>query len=288
MKKGRSRTLQSAKYLQKKRKRLLKNLSLGVAGAIALIALLIFIFTLEPLQISTINVTGTKTLSVEEIRSAVNATLQGKYLNIIPKTSGLFFSEEKTRQELLNSFKKIHSVEFDHKDLDTLNISITESIPQAIVCEGFREDERWDDCFYVDEKGYIFEKSSQFSDGVYLKYFVNMDSDPLTIGTSFMDEVKFKELQSFAKKFNDAEISVTGILVGALGSYELYIRNSDQSVTVIYFDDVNPLDKTFSNFIAFWQSAKDNKLGERTGTSTAPVFDYINLRFGNNIFYTTK
>ena len=68
------------------------------------------------------------------------------------------------------------------------------------------------------------------------------------------------------------------------GNFELYIKNKDQSITVVYFDDRTPFDKTAENFLAFWQSAQDKKLG----LTVVPTFDYINLRFGNNVFYTTR
>ena len=49
-------------------------------------------------------------------------------------------------------------------------------------------------------------------------------------------------------------------------------------------DNKQPLDKTLSNFVLFWNDAmKKNK----NATSTL-IFEYINLRYGNNIFYATK
>ena len=168
------------------------------------------------------------------------------------------------------------------KDFSTLEVSVVERIPDAVVCEGFREEGETDDCFFVDKNGYVYAESPDFSDGVYSRYYMNSDSSKLVVGENFIDPAKFKELQDFTKGVRANSIATLGILIGESGSYELYVKNRDQSTAVIYFDDRTPFDKTMSNFIAFW----DNAMTKKIGTTTASNFNYINLRFGNNIFYS--
>ena len=74
------------------------------------------------------------------------------------------------------------------------------------------------------------------------------------------------------------------MLINENGAYELYAKNKDNSEAIIYFDDRSSLRKTSSNLIAFWNDSQIIK----KGATTALMFDYINLRFGNNNFYVTK
>ena len=84
-----------------------------------------------------------------------------------------------------------------------------------------------------------------------------------------------KNLQDFVKGVRASGISTLGILIGEEGSYELYIKNRDLSTAVVYFDDRIPFESTMSNLLAFWDNKEAN-------------YNYINLRFGNNIFYSLK
>ena len=64
----------------------------------------------------------------------------------------------------------------------------------------------------------------------------------------------------------------------------MFIKNTqkDSEITV-YFDDRSPFDSTLQNLLTFWQDSIENK----KATST-PAFDYINLRFGNTVYYSTQ
>jgi hypothetical protein len=284
MKKGRTRTLQSAKYIQKKRKKRILYSLLITLGIFLVLALLIFILRIDLFKISKVNIIGTKTLSEEELKKVVLESLQGEYLYFIPRSSFIFYSKSDIELNLKEKYKKIHSVNIVTDDLNNISINIGESIPEAIVCDGFREEESKDKCYFVDRNAYVFEPITGISEGVYVKYYVNHTGSNIKEGATFMDVERFKELEEFIKNIKEANVSVVGILVNDSGNYEMYVKNPDQSITVVYFDDRTPFSKTSSNFLAFWQSALDNKLG----IAKTPIFDYINLRFGNNIFYTTR
>jgi hypothetical protein len=94
----------------------------------------------------------------------------------------------------------------------------------------------------------------------------------------------FLQFQKFMAMIQKEHISIVGLLIGEKNQYELYIKNKDDTETVVYFDNRTPLEKTASNLILFWN---DSMLKKKNATTT-PIFDYINLRFGNNIFYVTK
>ena len=51
----------------------------------------------------------------------------------------------------------------------------------------------------------------------------------------------------------------------------------------VYFDDKIPFENTLSNLVTFW---KDAVIKNRN--ANAPVFDSINLHFGNTVYYSKQ
>ncbi len=271
---GRTRALQSAKYLEIKRR---KNIisAVIICTCILLISILcVFILRSPVMQISTVEFRGLSTLQTEDLREQVLKTFNGYYFSVIPKSNILFYSKNTIETILTDSFKKIKSLAVVSKNLSSIEIAITERQRSAIVCDGFKDDTK--DCFFSDSYAYVYDTVEDTPDEIYIKYYLNSDSNTLSIGTKFIDSNTFMNLQNFVKTIQTAGVSANGILINNDGSYELYIKNNDQSITVAYFDDRTSLDTISSNLIAFWKS-NSNK-----------IYEYINLRFGNNIFSSDK
>ena len=284
MKIGRTRTLQSAKYLQKKKKKQIITISLIVLVVIVILAAIVLTLRLPFLQIKSIEIDGASTLPVETMQRNVLNSLDGNYLYVIPKTNIFFYPKEKINTNLQKTFSKINSIHTELSGLNTVVVKIDERQVSVIACEGFKEDEGDDTCYFTDSAGFVYDKLNGFSDDVYFKYYLNTASTSITVGSNFIDVSLFSKLQKFIKNINDAGIKAKGLLIGDEGSYELYVENKDLSNAVVYFDDRTSLDKTLANLVVFWKNAMEKKLG----MSTVPNFEYINLRFGNNVFYLTK
>lgn len=271
MKFGRSRTLQSPKYLQKKRKKLVINTSISAGVVILFMTLSIFVLRLSFFQIGTIDITNAKTIDQESIINLVKDSLKGNYLYVIPKSNFLAYPKREISKNITSHFKKIDSLKMSVKGSTVLSIEITERIPQVIVCDGFRDDTDIQ-CSYADNNGFVYEEKPVVSTALnYFVYYSNIE----------IPKEKFIELQKFVSDVKKYGIIPTGLLVSEDGSYELYIKNKNGSTAVIYFDDRTPYEKILSNLAAFWQSVLDKKIGLKS----VPNFDYINLRFGNNVFY---
>lgn len=271
----RSHTLQSAKYLQKKRKKNIITIVLYIVCILSFLIAIIFFFRLPFFQISIIEITGNTSSNTDEIKQKILDDMNGNYLFFIPKSNFIFYPKTNIIQDLISSYKNIDKVNIHWKSLSAIEVNIIDRIPDAVFCDGFQNEEN-SKCYFTDNNGYIFKQSPVFSDGVYTKYYINSDSTNMDIGNSFIDSNKLKDLQKFVQGVKNVGITVTGILIAEAGSYELYFKNNDKSDAIIYFDDRTSFDKTLSNFITFWQNSLNKN------------FNYINLRFGNNIFFIVK
>jgi len=241
-------------------------------------------------QINKVNIIGTDNIPINEIKDSTFEYLEGKYLGIIPKSSIIFFPKKTISNNLLNKYKIINNLSISRDGLSEITVNITNRVPSAIVCDGFRGDNIPHDCFLSDKKGYIYNRASieDIDNNNYNKYFFPNSSESLKEGTVFIDEILFGKLQGFISGSIQNGLLPLGILVGTNGEYEMYVENVfvKEGITTditIYFDNKTPFETTLSNLITFWKDAL-----EKNRNANAPIFDSINLHFGNTIYYSKQ
>lgn len=257
-------SLQSPKYQQKRRKKLVAIIFLSVLCAVTLTAPFIFLARLPAFQIKEIEIVGSKNLSALAMQEKAFQTLSSTSTS----ASILFFSKKDIEEELKKEFKNVDDISVSRAGFSKLKINIKERIPAALVCSGFHEENSEnDDCSFSDSKGYIFERVPRPHPEGYNTYYISGIS---FIDERFVDEKRFAELQKFINSAQLAGIEVSGILVSEDGEYEMYTEKN----TTIYFDDRVPFDETLARLLAFWRSSPSSPL------------NYINLRFGNTIYYS--
>ena len=166
-----------------------------------------------------------------------------------------------------------------------LYIEIKEKRPTAVFCHGFHEERIEDEknCYFSDNNGYIYSVAIESSAHKYMRYYISnsdFNKDGKTIiGNNFIDREKFKRLKIFSDGISKAGLIPIGILINDNNQYEMYIKGNPE--TIIYFDDKAPLENTLDNVLTFLKDikSKNQKIED---------LDYINLRFGKNIFYSNK
>jgi len=96
------------------------------------------------------------------------------------------------------------------------------------------------------------------------------------IGSYATSTAEFAALHSFYDGARTLGISPDGLLIKEGGEYELYA-----STTVIYFNDAGSVSGELNNLAAFWtnMTATARTKGKQVS------FDYIDLRYGNNVVY---
>ncbi len=280
----RSPVLQSPKYLKKQRRQTIGLIVLIILAVAGFITFIFLIFRLPALQISSVKIEGITHRSSEEISEKVTGGLTGSYLKIIPHSHILFFPKGKVVEIVENSFGDLEVKKISRSGLSQLSISVGEREAAALICPGFYEPNPDEEkCFMADENGFVFKKAPQFSNGVFTRFYILSDEGEVTenniLGTQVMETHKFKLLKEFVSGISKVGVTPIGVLVRDDGQDELYLKGNPE--TTVYFDAKIPLEKTLSNFTAFWENAK----AEATST---PEFQYINLRFGKSIYYLKK
>ncbi|HEY4494599.1 MAG TPA: FtsQ-type POTRA domain-containing protein [Candidatus Paceibacterota bacterium] len=284
-----SRALYSEKYQKKKRKKLAIIFFLSTLCIFTVLASFILFLRLPLFKIDKIEVNGISLLTREDIERETLSILEKGQERIIFQTNIFFFGKNKIEEFLKEKFKEIKDISIKRSGFGEITLKIEEKIPSGIVCSGFHGDNDISDCYYTDDTGFIFKKIEK--DSPLPHYYIPIDKTNINIGSNFIDQEKFRELQGFLYAIEKNGVSSTGLLIGDNGEYEMYVKNDLKNekdtttpfITTVYFDDRSPLEDILANFLAFWQN---NKEKARSGKATS--LNYINLRFGNVIYYSTK
>ncbi len=271
---------------------------------VVLLGLIIFAFSylssLPALSIINVVISGTDKGQSEIIHSAVIEALQGKYFGILARSSAFIYPKATIKTEIKKSFLDVEDVTIERDGLKTLTVSVSEKTPSALICNTLPDFngnelslEDPGSCYFVDSDGLIFKKSPSFSGSPYNRYYTPDLASTSLIGLYATSTSKFSALQKFYNSAKNNGISVEAILINNSNEYELYAKNpiiskasvnanSGASTVVIYFNDSSSLEDQLSNLISFWV----NMVNTAETKNKSLEFDYIDVRYGANVFYT--
>lgn len=282
-------TVHSSKFAERKRREIVIVFFLCSFCAILLLTAFILLVRSGPLQIMNVNVVGTSLSGNDLIANAAHKVLTDGTRRFVPDTSILFFSKSKIATVIASQFPNVKDFSISRTGFSQITISIYDRTPVAIVCTGFRDEEGNDDCLWSDERGFVFSPvastSMEYNESTYNHYYV---PGGVELGKYFLEEKIFRDLEIFMKGAVHGGLETRGILIGENGQYEMYIKNRNgASEATVYFDNRAPFDATLENLLTFWQNGLEKKKSSLSSTSTSAI-NYINLRFGNTVYYSTE
>ena len=287
---------QSASFSQRRRNRLITYLVTSVVLIVCLCVGLSYFFSLSSFEITSVKIFGADEDITPVLQQTATELIQGSYLGIFKRSSALIYPKGKIISTLTARSPRISSVAITRDGWHTLIITIGQKTPRALVCaslpdwnEGTLSADSLNQCYFADETGYIFEPAPSFSGHIYNRYFIpdasaGTSSDAL-VGTYATSSVEFTQLQSLYENIKSLKINPEGLLIKDNGEYELYAdevhRDSKGKVSsdifVVYVNNARPFTTEFDNFASFWNS--------KTATHNTPHFEYIDVRYGSNVFF---
>lgn len=255
------------------RKRIIKKLVFGFLILIFIFGCVTAFFYISSLRIKKISLEGNSSLSTEKILGEVSDYLRGKFFRIFPRDNILILPKEAIVTNLLSKFPRIEEVSLDKNFPDGISVKIKERQQEAILC--INDSPPGDGCAFIDENGYVFEKAPYFSGDVYLKFFDERESAPGTIGFQLILKEQFKKLIDFRDLISKENIKISKIILKKEGIYEADISEG----WYILLNEQNEPKISYENL----KISLDSKIqGDRQ------KLEYIDLRFGNKVFYKFK
>ena len=273
--------------LGNRRKRVLTiKMAIMFLTAIVFAGIFVWVTQLEELKISSIKVEGNTTVSKEAIYDLVLEQISGAYVYFIPRSNGLFFPDEKVKREIRESFFRIKDVSISQDTVANVLVTVIEREPFALWCgETYSESiEVLGSCYFLDEQGYVFAKSPDFSGDIFFKYFgvlkkkgTQEEYDP--IGKYFEDPDFFTELSIFITSLRS--IDVVPLVLIRTNGFDMDIVFRDGSH--MYFSNDQDFATLFDNF----ESVRDSDV-IIDALNRGEILEYLDFRFGNKVFYRCK
>jgi hypothetical protein len=232
------------------------------------------------LTVNTVTVEGVLVLSKEDVSTYAQQYISGSYWKIFARNNIFLYPKKNLEKDLLIQFPRIKSVELVRSHTNTLVVTIHEREPFALWCDTPPTEENTvPTCYFLDTDGFVFTRSPQFSGDAYFKYYGILPFDG-AIGSLYLaSTTRFHELAHFVDVAKKLEISPLYIISKNQDSFELYVFGGGK----IIFDTTQGLPKVTDNMSILLKTP--NLIPRKNGMLD---IDYIDLRFGNKLFYTLK
>lgn len=252
-----------------KRKRFIRKLVLVFSILFFVFFSAAAFFYIPYLKIQKISIEGNSSLSTEKILAEVSGYLNSKTLFIFPRNNILILPKETIINNLLSRFLRIGEVSLEKNFPDSISIKIKERKQEALFC-------LVQECAFIDEGGFVFEKAPYFSGDVYLKFFDERDvGNRVSDKKQLLLENQFKKLIEFRDLVSRENIKISKIILKKEGIYEIH---TDEGWYVL-LNEQNEPKISYENL----KVALDSKIqGNRQ------KLEYIDLRFGSKVFYKFK
>lgn len=254
-----------------KKKRILRVFL--IFGAVALV--LIFAFAglarIYYFKIKKVAIEGNSTLGSEELMSKALGAMFGNYFFIFPKDNILLASSGEIEKKFLNDFPRIRTLNISKNLPDSLSIKIEERKPTALLC---KDAPPAGGCFFIDEKGFAFEKSPYFSGNIFIKFSDERENNSLE-QKQLIQEEQFKGIMALINFASDKGVKITDVILKKEGIYNLNVQEGWQ----IILSERNDFKIAADNLrIVLESQIKDKR----------PQLEYVDLRLANKVFYKFK
>jgi hypothetical protein len=283
-------TLTSPRVEDMKRKRRMRRIRLLILFSVFFISsggALAYFSSNSHITIHAVTVTGTQVINGSDVESQVRSDLSGKYIHLFARSNSFIYPRKKIYADILAQFPRIDTLSVYRDTLTTLHITITERAGSYLYCGATVPEAASDvgeNCYFVNNDGYIFDKAPYFSGDVYFKYYLALaDADSLNpLGTQMLPSDSFHALTRFIDGVISLGFKPTYLIMGNDGTNTLYL-NHDKSVTTptIIFKNDSDLSIILDNLsTAMTKPEFANEINSKYSTLL-----YIDLRFNNKVVY---
>jgi len=248
----------------------------AIAGAFPLLAIgIVYLLRLPSLQVREITFTGLETLEEAALHARITAILGGAHAFFLPRSSYFLVERDAIARNLHKEFPRIAAVSVATQFPDTMYISIVERKFWGIFCNSTQSSSSAG-CAYIDASGFAYDKAPEPQGALILT--VHGDGREATVGDFAVEESIMERLRFFSDEIPKA--AGTRIIAYEIRSRvptEIRARTADGFTLILKRDD------DFMNVFRVLGKVLDEEIGEKRSR-----LDYIDLRFGNKMFYKLK
>lgn len=295
--------LRSQSLTRKRKKKKILKIWLFVLSCVAFLIGLAWLISLQSLAIKKVIVIGNTNITSGEIQSITNTILDEKYLGIFSKRNAFIYPKDYITKTLALTYPRIEDIVLDTESLEILNIKVKERTSSAVWCAAVL-------CYLVDGQGYIYAESpsnasvdSSFATSTSSSTVSSLSSstkafvlDPnerihttLYGGDQFVGPEPIGKHVFTENLYEDILKTIDELEKENLLIKEVHVFSRDEIVFTttnggkIIFSDRKPFAVSLENLRTSLKSSVF--VGQKNGSSSSSKFEYIDVRFGNKVFY---
>ncbi|MFA6515343.1 MAG: hypothetical protein WCT42_03725 [Candidatus Paceibacterota bacterium] len=279
----------SPRIIEIKHKRRIRRLRLIILFFILFISIvgaLSFFSSNKHIVINKVVVIGTHIIDQEDIEKEVYKNISGKYIYLFSRNNSLIYPHSKIYKNLLLKFPRIESLSVGRDNLNTLQIKIVERTGAYLYCgEEVPENKNdvGENCYFINNDGFIFDKAPYFSGNVYFKYYMKIENEAGNPQGKQMTNVEnFYNLARFIDKITALGFKPIYIVKDQDGTNYLYLNHgANGTLPKIVFKNDADLSVIQDNLLL---SMKKKEFADEINSKYNTLL-YIDLRFKNKVLY---
>lgn len=258
----------SSKLIKRKKKIFILKISSFVILAILVIGGTAYLSNAEVVKISNIEINDTKFFDKKEVLSIVEEELKDSHFIIFSKNNILLFPRHKIEKRIKEYHDSIEKVSVSISGVKSISVNIQEYNPVAVWCSG-------ENCYYLNDSGLVFIKAPFDYDKNLVQFHDWIHDDPL--GKTYTDAETFKKMMTLINLVAKVPLKIISVNTEDGLTFFLY---TDSNTRLLY--EINDDPEEVANNL--------NTVIEKDAINRAQLnnIDYIDLRFGNKVYYKIR
>lgn len=289
-----SQKIRSQKHVKKQQKRRRRQFVALIVAILLLLGGLIGLTHWSAVEITSFEVSINSSLPEEEIKDVVSSQLDRRLWFVVAQDNILLLPSDLITDKVANLTPRIKSADITRTGLQRFNVSVQTRSPSAQVCPP--KPATSSRCLLVDKNGFAYRRADMKNSSS-SELFMYRSSNLPEVGSQLKAPETFRVLQSFITKLPELSFAPESAMLK--DHEDVYIETADgsgatsSSSTSVQLR-VNLADDLSRKFTDL-QTIVENKsfvasTTEETPDGTTPsispfALEYIDLRFGNKVFY---
>lgn len=271
----RRRGLRSPRLARKERRTKNKKIVLFLCAGFLILFALGYTVTMSEFRIIRVSVQGVENEMQAKIVASAEDVLQEKYFGIIPKAYFLLYPRRALSKSLEKQFPLLASVSTALVNLTELEVAVAKRTPVALWCVA-------EECFYIDKTGFAFGAVETDVGHLYYRLrSLKTQNAQNIVGTEALPPERLVQLLSFFSKLEDLGLSPVEVTFRE-GAEEEIILQGGSRLLVKEAEELGVVMRRLELLLG-----EKGLVPRRESTEEISV-DYIDLRFGNKIFYKPR
>lgn len=230
-------------------------------------------------------VKGTSIIDPIDVATKVEQILNGRYFFIYSRANSFIYPQKQIHDDLIMTFPRIEELSIVREGLNVLNIEIKERLGSYLYCGNTIPELKsliGENCYFVNNDGYVFDKAPYFSGSVYFKFYVKLKNNDSPLRENIIEQDRFHELIRFIDEITFLGFKPIYLLIEEDGTHSLYLDNHSSDISpVVLFRDDNNLENILNNL----KTAMNKKEFRDEINSKYDSLLYIDLRFKSKVLY---